>query len=527
MHKYGRPLLFGALLLLAAGASAQTREEITVQVIDVPVYVFSHGKPIRNLTKDDFELFVNGKPQAIDYFDQIAFDAPEAAPAAGAKPVATVVADPRERRLFLLLFDLVFNRPAALLRAREAAAKMVNHALPQDFFAVATITSQGAGFLIPFTRDREVILRAIVKLSPSSAHDSLAISISDAERQTAEAWITEMTGSGAASEDPMSDIMAGFKPEEIQRAKNLAQGHLGSVAGIVGRLAEIEGYKHVVMFSEGFSAQLFRDGAFPDAGMTHSLKLMAEPYLAAGAFLHAVDLGMMDHDAIAPGPSAPSYSNGSNAASTPTYVRRYDDSRDETLFMLSEPTGGQLIRWTNDFAGALADLSSTLSAGYRLGFKPDNPRKGTNSISVKVKNIPRGTTVSFRNGFSTSPKARDANDRLLLADIIQNDIPQSGTPPRFAFTERPFIDVVVPSRQLAREHGAIPVANIMLYIFDDKGAAIDYREKQISISATPNADQAIRQKLELPPGSYVAKSLLRIGKSIGFAKVAFTIPDVK
>jgi len=42
MHKYGSPLLF-ELYALAAGANAQTRDEITVQVIDVPVYVFSHG----------------------------------------------------------------------------------------------------------------------------------------------------------------------------------------------------------------------------------------------------------------------------------------------------------------------------------------------------------------------------------------------------------------------------------------------------------------------------------------------------
>ena len=71
-------MLFGILSLLVAGANAQTREEVTVQLIDVPVYVFSRGKPIRNLTKDDFELFVNGKPQAIDYFDPIAFEPAEA-----------------------------------------------------------------------------------------------------------------------------------------------------------------------------------------------------------------------------------------------------------------------------------------------------------------------------------------------------------------------------------------------------------------------------------------------------------------
>src|SRR5882762_9591900 len=92
-------LLFGILILLTAAAKAQTPGEvITVQVVDVPVYVFSHGKPIRDLTKDDFELFVNGKRQAIDYFDRIDFAAVAAAASPDVKPAAAPAPEPRERR---------------------------------------------------------------------------------------------------------------------------------------------------------------------------------------------------------------------------------------------------------------------------------------------------------------------------------------------------------------------------------------------------------------------------------------------
>jgi hypothetical protein len=261
--------------------------------------------------------------------------------------------------------------------------------------------------------------------------------------------------------------------------------------------------------------------------------MMVQTFHAAGAFIHTLDLGVVGNDILSLDQSAPSYENagtsvpGTNAASTTTNVRRFDDSRDETLFMFAAQTGGQFLHWTNDFSAALTDLSKTVSAGYRLGFKPVKPHKGPNEIDVKVKNLPRGATVSFRQGFSPAPESRDTSNGLLLADIIQNDIPQSGRPAAFSFTKRPFIDVIVPSRQLAKEHGAIREASIMLYIFDDKGAAVDYREKKISISAMPSADDAIRHKLALSPGNYVAKSLLRIGDSIGFTKVAFTIPEVK
>jgi VWFA-related protein len=522
--------MFGILLLLAGSTAAQTQESITVQVIDVPVYVFSHGKPIQGLTKNDFELYVNGKRQAIDYFDLIELTTANAAPQA-AKAVAPP-ADPRARRLFLLLFDLAYGRPAAIARAQKAAAVMVDHALPQDLFGVATYGSTGAKFIIPFTRDRGVIRRAVLNLAPSSAHDALALSITTAERESAEAWNPVIMG----GEDPMAEIMAGFKPEERQRAKTAARSQLEDFSRIAARLADLEGYKHVILFSEGFNqdyitglAPGLQAGQAPevDSAMFHALQALSHSFHAAGALLHTVDLRIADpmnlNEKNGPPQAKSPYANGA-----PVSTQRFDPLANDVLYEFAAQTGGQFIHYTNDFTGALADLSTTVSTGYRLGFKPVNPRKGENSIDVKVKNVPSGTTVSFRKGFSSTPDAHNTNDALLLADIIQNDTPQTGTPPFFSFTTRPFIDIVVPVRELAREHGgAIRDATVMLYIFNEKGDAIFFQEKKMSIPATPAADTMIRQKLTLAPGNYVAKALLRLDKSIGFARVDFTIPDEK
>jgi hypothetical protein len=253
--------------------------------------------------------------------------------------------------------------------------------------------------------------------------------------------------------------------------------------------------------------------------MWKSLQTMVKSFHAAGVLLHAVDLRIYD--------SIPLDEKSFNIPGPKPASQRFDTLANDTLYAFAAQTGGQFIHHTNNFSGALTDLSRTVSAGYRLGFKPSNARKGENSIDVKVKNVPSGTTVSFRKGFGGATDSPDTRDILLLADIIQNDIPQTGTPPLFAFNVRPFIDVVVPARQLAREHGAIKDAAVLLYIFNDKGVAILNLGKNISISPNTRSDAVVRQKLELPPGNYVAKALLRVDKSIGFAKVAFTIPDAK
>ena len=430
MKKHVSLCLSGIIVLLAAGARAQTHESITVQVVDVPVYVFSHGKPIRDLTKNDFELFVNGKRQTIDYFDTIDLATVGSAPPAK-KPVAAVAADPRARRLFLLLFDLAYNRPAALARAQKAAAIMVDHAMRQDLFAVATYGSSGANFVIPFTRDHDVIRRAVLKLAPSSAHDALALSITNAERETAAAWNPNMAGAGGGGEDPMAEIMAGFKPEERQRAKNAAKTELEAVSTIAARLTDLEGYKHVILFSEGFNSDLVtgvtNNVTGPpevDAGMSQALQALYRAFHAAGAHLHTVDLRIADPMNLDEGGRTPQ-ATPVYAGGKPQSTQRFDPLSNDVLYQFAAQTGGQFIHYTNDFAGALDDLSTTVSTGYRLGFRPENPKKGENTIEVKVKNVPSGTTVSFRKGFSTTPDVRNTADALLLADIIQNDIPQT------------------------------------------------------------------------------------------------------
>src|SRR5689334_6456730 len=104
-----------SLLLVPLAAPAQMRESVTVEVVEVPVYITTtDGQPIRGLTKDAFQLFVDGKAQPIEYFDAVDFATNGAAQAPQARPL-------RERRLYLLLFDLSFATPAKLVRAQKAA----------------------------------------------------------------------------------------------------------------------------------------------------------------------------------------------------------------------------------------------------------------------------------------------------------------------------------------------------------------------------------------------------------------------
>src|ERR1051325_1595570 len=148
-----------ALLLLVAGvvALAQVRETVNVNVIEVPVTVVDNaGNPVRGLTRENFELYDQGKKRDITSFDKIDFGATESVNAIS--PL-----NPAARRTFLLLFDLGYSSPNSLQRAQDAARQFLkDNVQPRDLVGVGTIdVDKPFHLLSAFTTDRELIASAI------------------------------------------------------------------------------------------------------------------------------------------------------------------------------------------------------------------------------------------------------------------------------------------------------------------------------------------------------------------------------
>src|SRR5689334_5171332 len=100
-----------AFALLAASAQAQVSEVIEVHVANVDVVVLDRaGNPITGLTKDDFQIFENGKPQPVTNFYEmrsqtLAAAEPGTAPAAAGAPAAPELSAERKKRSIIVFFD--------------------------------------------------------------------------------------------------------------------------------------------------------------------------------------------------------------------------------------------------------------------------------------------------------------------------------------------------------------------------------------------------------------------------------------
>ena len=518
-------LFVGFALLVASAAFGQTvSETVNVEVIQVPVYVTGpDGNPIRGLSKDAFHLYVDGFEKPIDYFDPV--------------DLAQTVAKnderrpERERRLYLLLFDLSCARedcmglPGRIARAQTAAAAAVDKShSDSDLFAVATYTlNHGIMFATPFLRDRVAVHRAIATLSSTSANDPLGLTMTATERAS---WMREEIADASAEAKEMLASRLDQANEEIRQIliggvanqdnvkeplRRETDNELVNFGVLAGRLAQLEGQKHVILFSQGFNSELIHGGKNPvssdpltaggtDAAGMSRLHEMFEAFQTAGVFIDAVDIVGLRPDVDT------SYNN-------------------DSLQMLAHGTGGEFVKNRNDFAAAITDLTVRQQSVYLLGFDRRDLMRG--KITVRVDGVPRGSRLSYRQGFGGPADAHHL-DPLQLADVVINDLPQTGVSMAIALSNGSILVGVSRKEVLPQLVESEPWIETILYVFDANGVAVVSKQKRIRFDEEMRRKAGpivIGQKVQLPPGKYVAKAVTRVGgtNSMGFAKMDFEI----
>ncbi len=501
-----------AFIPIIASAAPETHERTTVEVVQVPVYVTTNGASVRGLTRSDFELRVNGRPRDVDYFDLVDF--------ASLSPDQT--RDPRQRRLYVLLFDLVNSSPFSSLRAKRAAEHYIESAQPSDYFAVALLSRYNdIDFIVPLTRDKAALRRAVASFRPASSADPLRLTVSQAERAALvddnSRELTELrhSGSGVAAE----------LAADRMRIRTVDQ--LGALGDLAERMAAMQGYKHVVLLSGGFdnslllegrpaTTNIFQVGPAPqlaslarqqtpmfDTHLPFSQRLMQKKFAAAGVFLDAIDVAGL---------------------------RPYNEPPNESLHFVVADTGGQVVEHRNDLTAAMQRLTDSQQVVYVLGFRAQDTGRKQNTISVHVNGAPRGSRVAYRESYSSTPDKPSSNDGLHLADIIINDIPQNGITMTASVTTAPnraTVNVALPGRELAALAGddARIKGEALIYVFTGQ-KAVAFARQEINAHTTDTANVEMAQSFDLPPGTYAMKVLVRLDSdTMAFARKDFTIGD--
>jgi VWFA-related protein len=152
-----------------AGQGDQTQEppliRVRVNVVEVRVVVRDeHGKPVPNLTREDFQLFDDGKPQTIANFT---VETPEvrlglAAGIAPAGSMEAMIPANAPERFVAMMFDDTHLSSGDLQFARNSATAFLDGLQPWDRVGLYSVSGS---LKQDFTADKEELKKALAGLS--------------------------------------------------------------------------------------------------------------------------------------------------------------------------------------------------------------------------------------------------------------------------------------------------------------------------------------------------------------------------
>jgi len=387
------------------------RVERNVVVVRVVVRD-SKGRVRRNLGKDDFSLFDNGKPQVISAFSVEEVSAPPVPVQAPAKEEAKPAPVPEApsvpstpQRFVALYFDDLHMAIPDVGRSRAAADRYLASALQaQD--RVAIFTSSGVGEL-EFTDDRAKLHKALSRLQPRSK----ALPTADACPQISEYQaylITQLHDDDAASiaraeaikcdcgdppEDPCPDMAAQRADMEAHQVWKLADLQstyaLDKLAQVVRRLATMPGQRNLLLVSSGFLSA------------THELEVEE---IIDRALRSSVVISALDAQGL--------YTYGGNPNPV-LLLRRLDLEAQKSMIEhqgltvvrdvlanLAAGTGGTFFHNSNDLDEGFRTVGAFPEAYYVLTFSPPDLKADGAFHTLKVRvNSPKPLTVQARRGY--------------------------------------------------------------------------------------------------------------------------------
>lgn len=549
------PLAASAALLLASPGFhllAQSYSETTsTVVVEVPVQVIRDGAPVRGLTQADFEVYDGRKKQQLTGFEVIDLASTGDGATATAAPILSAAA----RRHFLVLFDLAFSDPKAVVKAREAASEIVHGLHPTDLVAVATYTSlRGPQLVLGFTPDRAQISAAIATLGNPELlgrnPDPLRLVLADAKATLEQSLAMTSSGSAgisaaggearsardAAALDALQTYAHQASLAENREQRAAIQNLTRSLSDLGRVMATVEGRKYVVYLSEGFDSSLLTGTAdetrreelnsatqtgesweasseelFGDTKSLNQVEKMLEELRRADCVIQAVDIG------------------GLRAASD--LGNRRSGGKD-TLLNFAKSTGGELYENFNNLKTAMGQMLDRTSVTYLLSFQPGKlDWDGSfHRLKVELKNQ-RGARVVFRPGYyapkpyserTPLEKLLDAQTQVVAGDDAGSiDVAVLAAP--FAMPgERAYVPVLVEvggKSLLAGKQGPTLPTELFVYAFDSKGVIQDYITQNLAFEVAKVQPLLLSSgfkffgHLELPPGDYSVRVLVRNGNT--------------
>jgi len=522
----------------------RTTFSTTTNVVIINVTVLDpNGKPIENLTKEDFELYEDGKRQNLQAVDFQHLkntllppaDSPQAQPPAppkGYNPERDKIAVQnamlskyQDRRLMVLLFDFSSMQPGEQIRAKNAAIKFLNSQMTASDTVSIMIYGSSLQTVLDFTSDRDLLISTIQKFRVGEASENATFAEEGADSQ-------DQSGQFVADETEFNIFNADLKLAALEDAAR--------------KLAQYPEKKALIYISSGIQKN----------GVDNQSQLRATTNTAIRSNVAFYPIDARGLSALVPGGDATQV----GAAGTNLYsgagqrsLRENFNNQQETLDTLARDTGGRALLDSNDLTEGIRQVQQDFSSYYVLSYVSANSALDGKYRRVQVKLTPKDANLraklDYRQGYfgpTTFARMKDVNKEAQLAQALQSDNPVTDLPiaveiDYFRLERDKYfapISVKIPGSALAfHSKGAKQATELdfIAEVFDarNRPAATVRDTIPLKVDATV-AGQVVRKSVQydtgvtLTPGPYRLRFVAREngeGKT-GTFETPFTIPDL-
>ena len=550
------PTALAFALLLVSVAPAQTPTpsptpaadeqvvKISTALIQVDVTVTGKdGEPVRDLRRDEVQIYENGKLQPISNFSFV--DGTGAAASAADRrtappdirlPTRPVRPDEVRRTIALVVDDLTLSF-ASTAWVRDALKRFVNEQMRDGDLVAIIRTGAGVGALQQFTTDKRQLMAAISRVRFNLGG-------------TAKVGAFNVIQQGEGG-----DAVAAERELNEFRETIFANGTLGAMNFVVRGMSELPGRKSIMLLSDGFALYTRDDRGVPTGSrVLYSLRRLTDLANRASVVIYTLDAKGMQAGGLE--------ASDSTIDMSPEQIEGGLNDRRNAIFntqegltYLARQTGGFAVLNQNNISRGIRRVLDDQSY-YLVGYQPDDdtfdPKmRRFNKLEVKVTRP--GTRVRYRSGFFgvsdeqiVKPKmnATQAILNALTSPFAVNDVSVrmnavvASDAKQGAFV-RSFINV--DARDLTFKKGDdgkyTTSFDLVALNFGDNGAILDERSKNFSMTVDEGEYRRLLQRglvssFTLPikkPGGYQVRIAFRdvASEKVGSANQFVEVPNLK
>ncbi|WP_263353726.1 VWA domain-containing protein [Acidicapsa acidisoli] len=427
----------------------------TTRSVDIGLVAFDkHGKPITDLTRDQIEIYDNGRRQQLSAFHHSVPAAepsqPSGPPEAGPTEVTftNTVTTFREVQdapdLLILLLDESHLAYLDLNRARGELLRFLKATRPTSRIALYAVNEHGFRVIQDVTQDHALMMQKLTAWMPTASSVSQAQDLDRRIRQQFDTVhnvedLNNVNGNYTAVPDSYQTI----DPELMQMGQNPLRAVLESMTAIARHFSPVPGHKSLAWISGDSVLADWEDKAVAtekgsktmDAALQHAKEALNEARIA----LYAVDASAVSGDGVDPSLQFRNVELNQAAADVATLrggalprnntAGRTTAQMEQDLHgiqgpvrMLAESTGGRAINKGGDLKATLDGIDRDSSSLYELGFDPDTPADGMfHTLVVRVPSR-KDIKLRYRTGYLYAEESTTTKERFQQAIWSPQDV---------------------------------------------------------------------------------------------------------